>query len=283
VSWRELYPFQSHYLDVGGHKLHYVDEGAGRPVLCVHGNPTWSFMWREVVKALRGTHRVVAPDHLGCGLSDKPQDWPYRLRGHIDNLERLVLALDLRDVTLVVHDWGGAIGMGLAGRQPDRIARIAVMNTAAFPSRAMPWRIAACRIPALGPLAVRGLNGFAGAAVHMATERGLAPDVRDGYLAPYDTWANRIATLRFVQDIPMSDAHPSMATLKEVEAGLSRLADKPMLIAWGEKDWCFTPAFRAEWERRFPRARVVRFEDAGHYVIEDARERVVELLGELAA
>ncbi|MFZ5478531.1 MAG: alpha/beta fold hydrolase [Myxococcota bacterium] len=278
MSWRALYPFASHFLG----PQHYVDEGEGSPVLCVHGNPTWSFMWREVVLALRGSHRVVAPDHVGCGLSEKPPGWTYRLRDHIDNLERLVLHLDLRDVTLVVHDWGGAIGMGLAGRHPDRVARIAVLNTAAFPSRHIPLRIAACRVPGFGALAIRGLNGFAGAAVHMATERGLDPDVKAGYLAPYDSWANRIATLRFVQDIPMSDDHPSMATLKEVEAGLARLADRPMLIAWGERDWCFTPTFRAEWERRFPRARVVKFEDAGHYVVEDARERMVPLLAEFA-
>lgn len=284
APWRALYPFASRLLPVsGGHRLHYVDEGAGRPVLFVHGNPTWSFMWREPMKALRETHRVVAVDHLGCGLSDKPQAWPYRLAGHVDNLEALVLALDLRDVTLVLHDWGGAIGMGLAARQPDRVARVAVLNTAAFPSSAIPLRIAACRVPGFGALAVRGLNGFAGAASFMATERGLEPAVKAGYLAPYDSWGNRVATLRFVEDIPMAPAHPSWAALKASEAGVAAMADRPTLIAWGEKDWCFTPAFRAEWEKRWPAARVVRYEDAGHYVVEDARERVVPLLAEFCA
>ena len=281
VTWRDLYPFAPHPLAVGPHTLHYVDEGAGRPVLFVHGNPTWSFYWRDLIQAVRGTHRAVAIDHLGCGLSDKPQDGPYRLRDRIDHLEQLVLALDLREVTLVVHDWGGAIGFGMAARQPDRIARLCVFNTAAWPSTRMPWRIAACRIPGLGPLGVRGLNGFAGAALRMATEKGLAPEVKAGLVAPYDSWANRVAVQRFVEDIPMSPSHPSWATLTEVAAGIAQFRDRPARIAWGERDWCFTPAFRAEWEERLPNAQVHRYEDAGHYVIEDAKERVAPLLMEL--
>lgn len=281
-DWRALYPFESRWLDADGGRLHYVDEGEGRPVLFVHGNPTWSFYWREALVALRGSHRVIALDHIGCGLSDKPQAWPYRLADHVANLERLLLALDLRDVTLVVHDWGGAIGFGAAGRHPERFSRFFVTNTAAFPSPRIPLRIAACRIPGFGALAVRGFNGFAGAAVHMATERGLDPAVRAGLLAPYDAWASRIATLRFVEDIPMAPSHPSWDTLKGVEANLAKLAG-PMHLAWGERDWCFSPAFREDWQRRFPAAAVTRYEDAGHYVMEDARERIVPLLREFVA
>lgn len=278
MSWKGQYPFASRFLPVGANRLHYLDEGSGPPVLFVHGNPTWSFYWRHLVTALRGTHRAVAIDHLGCGLSDKPEAGPYRLKDHVDRLEALVLALDLRDITLVVHDWGGAIGMGVAVRHPERFARFVVFNTAAFPSPAIPLRIAACRVPLLGALAVRGLNGFAGAAIFMATERGLDATARAGYLAPYDSWAHRVAVHRFVQDIPMAPSHPSWAALEGIAAGLAALRDRPMLILWGEKDWCFTPAFREEWERRFPAARVHRFEDAGHYVVEDARERILPLM-----
>jgi haloalkane dehalogenase len=279
-GWRAAYPFQSHFLDAHGHAMHYVDEGAGPPLLCVHGNPTWSFYWRRIVTQMRASHRVIAPDHIGCGLSDKPADWSYRLSDHIANLEHLVLSLDLRDITLAVHDWGGAIGFGVAVRHPERFRRFIVFNTAAFRSTRIPLRIAACRIPGLGPVAVRGLNGFALAATVMATERGLAPEAREGLLAPYDNWAHRVAVLRFVQDIPMHAGHPSWATLAEVEAGLARLTDKPMLIAWGERDWCFTPAFREEWERRFPAASVHRIADAGHYVVEDAGEQVGRLVAD---
>ena len=262
---------------MAGHRLHFVDEGRkdAPPLLFLHGNPTWSFYWRELILAFRPVFRTVAPDHLGCGLSDKPQRWPYRLKDHIDNAERLLLQLDLHNVTLVVHDWGGAIGMGLAARHPDRFARFVVFNTAAFRSQAIPWRIAVCRVPGLGPVLVRGLNGFALAATVMATSHGLAAPVRAGLLAPYDSWRSRVALLRFVQDIPLAPSHPSWPTLVEIEAALPGLADLPMLIVWGEQDWCFTPAFRAEWQRRFPRALVHTVADAGHYVVEDATTAVI--------
>ena len=144
---RALYPFDSHTLDVDGGRMHYIDEGPkdGPVIVAVHGNPTWSFYWRRLVEAFRDTHRVVVMDHIGCGLSDKPQDWPYRLSGHRDNLLRLVEHLDLQQITLAVHDWGGAIGMAMAARAPDRIARIVVTNTAAFRSQNIPFSIATCR------------------------------------------------------------------------------------------------------------------------------------------
>jgi haloalkane dehalogenase len=285
-AWRTLYPFESRFLRVGGHGLHYLDEGPkdAPPLLLLHGNPTWSFHWREVVARFRGRFRVVAPDHLGCGLSDKPQHWSYRLADHVSNLEQLVRTLDLRQITLGVHDWGGAIGMGLATREPERIARLVILNSAAFRSPRIPLRIAACRLPLVGPLLVRGLNGFARAALRMATEKGLEPAVKDGLLAPYGSWSERVAIQRFVEDIPMRPDHPSWATLVAIEEGLGRLRGKPALILWGERDWCFTPAFREEWQRRFPDARVHAFHDAGHYVMEDARQRVLlELQAFLAA
>ena len=279
-AWRSLYPFESHFLRIGVHALHYLDEGPrdAPALLLVHGNPTWSFHWREAVGRFRNRYRVVVPDHLGCGLSDKPQDWSYRLKGHIENLERLVLELELRQLTLVAHDWGGAIGMGFATRHPDRIARLVVMNTAAFRSARLPLRIAICRLPLLGPLAVRGLNAFALAALRLATAKGLPSEVASGLLAPYASWGERIAIQRFVEDIPMRPGHPSWPALVEIEQGLARLRGKPMLIVWGERDWCFTPAFREEWQRRFPEAEVRSFAGAGHYVMEDAREGVLEAM-----
>lgn len=283
ADWKAEYPFADHFLQVEGGRVHYVDEGQGRPVLFVHGNPTWSFYWRHGIQAVRGDHRAVAIDHLGCGMSDKPQDWPYRLEGHIRNLEALVLHLDLRDITLVVHDWGGAIGFGVATRHPDRFRDFVVTNTAAFRAPHIPLRIAACRIPGLGKLAVRGFNGFAGAAVFMASEKGLSPAAKAGLLAPYADWKSRIATHTFVLDIPMEASHPSWQTLADIEAGLPALAGKPMRLVWGEKDWCFTPWFREEFQRRFPAAQSFPIAEAGHYVIEDAREEVLRHIREQAA
>ena len=273
------YPFESQLLDLDGVALHYLDEGPrdGEPLLFVHGNPTWSFLWRNLVRALRGRYRCIAPDHIGCGLSDKPEAYPYRLARHIENLEQLALHLDLERITLVVHDWGGPIGLGFAARHPERIARLVILNTAAFPGPA-PLRIRICRTPLLGALAVRGFNAFAGLATRMAVERPLTPLARRGYLAPYHDWASRIATLRFVEDIPLDPNHPSWRALQDVEAGLARLADKPACLIWGERDWCFTPAFREGFERRLPGARVHRAQNAGHLVVEDARDDVLAWL-----
>ena len=282
-SWRREYPFDVQTLQVDGGRMSYVDQGHGPVVLCVHGNPTWSFYWRALIRELSPTYRVVAPDHIGCDLSDKPQDWPYRFEAHIANLQRLVEHLDLRDITLVVHDWGGAIGAGFAVRNADRISKLVVTNTAAWPSARIPTRIALCRIPGVGALAVRGLNGFAVAATRMAAEKGLSADARAGLLAPYSSWADRIATLRFVEDIPMQDDHPSRGVMQGVADGLISLADKPMHLVWGMKDWCFTPKFLDEWVARFPKASVTRLPDVGHYVMEDAPDSVIAAVRGTAA
>jgi pimeloyl-ACP methyl ester carboxylesterase len=281
------YPFESKFIELdSGHRLHYVDEGSGDVLLCVHGNPTWSFAWRSVVREFSATHRVIAIDHLGCGLSDKPQDYDYCLANHIANLQALIEKLDLRNITLLAHDWGGAIGMGTAGRMPERFARFVLFNTGAFRSKLIPLRIAVCRIPFFGTFALRGLNAFSRAAITMAVEKHerMTPAVKAGYLAPYDCWANRVAVNRFVKDIPLKESHPSWPTLVEVETGLEQFQQHPMLLVWGEKDWCFTTAFLDEFERRFPQAETLRISDAGHYVFEDAPEvflpKVREFLSE---
>jgi len=280
APFRVEYPFEPHFHALDGAWMHYLDEGArdAAPLLMLHGNPTWSFFYRGLVRAFSDRFRCVVPDHVGCGLSDKPQRYRYELDRHVANLEALVLALDLRRITLVLHDWGGAIGMGFARRHPERVARLVILNTAAFLSRDVPARIAACRVPLLGQLAIRGFNAFARAATSMAVARvgPLRGDVRRGYLAPYDSWAHRIATWAFVRDIPLREDHPSWAELAATDAALAAFADRPACIVWGERDWCFTPRFRATWEERLPAAESHPVEDAGHYVLEDALEHAVE-------
>ena len=275
----DLYPFTSHYLDVGGPWMHYVDEGTGSPVVMLHGNPTWSFYYRELIRGLRDDHRVIAPDHIGCGLSDKPQEYDYTLSTHIDNLGRLLDHLGLDDVTLVVHDWGGAIGFGWAMRYPQHVRRLVIFNTAAFPGPC-PWRIRICRWPVFGEVVLRGLNGFARAAVRMACKnrKRMTVRVKRAYLWPYDSYANRIATLWFVRDIPLKRSQASYRVLAEIDASLSQFRDRPSLICWGARDFCFNDWFLSEWKTRFPQAEVHRFEDAGHYVVEDASDRILPLM-----
>ncbi len=284
--WRELYPFASHELWLDGVRYHYLDEGRGDALLLIHGNPTWSFHWRKLVLALRDRYRLVVPDHIGCGLSDKPWPYPYRLSQHVDNLLRLVESLDLRRVTLVGHDWGGATGLGAAVQAPERFARFVLFNTAAFRSRRMPWRIRLCRTPLLGRLLVQGFNGFLRAALHMATSRPkhwLTPQVRAGYLAPYPDWRSRVAVHQFVQDIPLSRRHPSYDTLTAIEAGLGQFRHHPVQLIWGMRDWCFTPHFLERFLEFFPRAEAHRLAEAGHWVVEDGIDEVVPLVEDFLA
>jgi cis-3-alkyl-4-acyloxetan-2-one decarboxylase len=279
-DWKLLYPFESHELLLDARRYHYLDEGSGPTLLMVHGNPTWSFYWRNLVTALRGRHRTVVPDHIGCGWSDRPQRYDYRLAQHIENLVRLIEHLDLRAITLFAHDWGGAIGLGAALRVPQRVSRLVLFNTGAFPPPFIPFRIRVCRTPVLGTLAVRGLNLFARAALTMAVcdRRRMTAQVRAGLLAPYDSWEHRIAIQRFVADIPMTRRHPTWQTLEAIEHGLPSLAVKPTMMIWGMRDWCFTPACLDRLLQSFGDARVHRLEDAGHYVVEDAHERIVPLV-----
>lgn len=279
---RHLYPFRPKFLPFAGLRMHYVDEGDGPAVVMLHGNPTWSFYYRELILALRDRHRVVAPDHIGCGLSDKPRRYPYRLTTHVENLERLMDRLKLEEVTLAVHDWGGPIGFGYARRHPERVRRFIVFNTAAF-FGPVPLRLRACRWPVLGTLGVRVLNLFAGWGFYVACKnrQRRTRAIRAGYRLPYHGFASRVAVHRFVQDIPIADARPSGETYAEVqaiEAALPQFRDRPMLICWGMRDFCFNEEILNGWIQRFPDAQVHRFPDAGHYVVEDAGAAIVPLL-----
>lgn len=276
AQWRAQYPFDSHAADIGGLRLHYVDEGTGPPVLAVHGNPSWSFYWRSLISGLSDSHRVIAPDHIGMGLSDKPTraTYPFTLRRRIDDLTDFVDSLELTEpLTLIVHDWGGAIGCGWAVEHPDQVSKLVVTNTAAFglPSgKAMPALLSAARSKGPGEAAVLYANAFLRGAVQIGTTTRLDRDTRAGYLAPYDSPAHRRAVLEFVKDIPLSSSHPSFETLEMVSSSLHRLADLPMLLCWGAKDFVFDDHFLDEWIRRFPQAQVERYPDAGHFVLEDA-------------
>ncbi len=262
-------------------RLHYVDENqssgpAPATILCVHGNPTWSFYYRSIVQQQSHRARVIAVDHIGCGLSDKPQQYPYTLDQHIANLKRLIETLDLQNITLVVHDWGGAIGLGTALQVAERIKGLVILNTGAFPPPFIPLRIAACRIPLLGVLGMRGLNLFARAALTMTLNRlpRLDRDVASGLIAPYDNWHNRVAIANFVGDIPTRATQPTWQRLKQIETDLPKLNDRAIEMVWGMRDWCFTPECLTRMEQLLPSAHVTRLADVGHYVMEEASAEV---------
>ena len=294
--WKAEFPYQSKSIQIDGLRYAYVDQGpagesqkGSQPIVAVHGNPTWSFYWRRLFGDVSagpseskseqrlGNRRVLAVDHIGCGRSDKPQRYEYTLARHRDNLLTWIDRLGLSEITLVVHDWGGAIGLAAAVQRPDLFSRLIVTNTGAFPPPYIPLRISACRIPLLGTLAVRGFNAFAGAAIRMATHRyaKLPEAAAAGLLAPYDSWRNRVAIDRFVKDIPARKSHPSYQVLVDLESKLPLLDEKPILLVWGMRDWCFRPECLRRFQHHWPHATSVELADAGHYVMEDAPDQML--------
>jgi len=285
-NFRSQYPFRSHYLLRHGFRMHYLDEGTGDPVVMIHGNPTWSFYYRALIRELSPSYRVIAPDHLGCGLSETPPEIKYRyiLKNRIDDIDFLIKNIKLSGrLTLVLHDWGGMIGMAYAVRHPERIGRIVVTNTAAFPAPAgkrLPWRLRLIRdLPEpLAGVAVRILNGFCLGALWMASRKGLSREVKAGMIAPYNSYKNRLAVLRFVQDIPLGPADASFPEVYTTGERLERLRHVPMLICWATGDFVFDADYLREWRRRFPQAEVHTFAKAGHYLLEDAPQATAQLV-----
>ncbi len=286
-QWRSLYPeTEPRYWTVGGHRYHYLDQGSGPVVLCVHGNPTWSFYYRAVAQQFANTHRVIAVDHIGCGFSDKPprNKFNYCLTSHRDNLIGLMDHLQLSDVTLLAHDWGGAIGLSAAIERIDRFSGIILLNTAAFPPPYVPWRIGVLRTPLLGSFAIRAWNAFAYPALTMAMSKNrLNPAVAQGLIAPYRNWHDRVAVDGFVRDIPLSERHPTYAVLKDLESKLVRLNHLPKKLIWGMQDWCFRPECLERFVSHWPDAEVVRLHDVGHYVLEDAPVETIAAIGDFLA
>jgi cis-3-alkyl-4-acyloxetan-2-one decarboxylase len=282
----KYYPFTGHYHDCGGVRQHYLDEGSGPPVVMVHGNPSWSFYYRNLVLSLRDRYRCIVPDHIGCGFSDKPGDdrYDYTLSRRVDDLELLLDRLNITEkITLVVHDWGGMIGMTWAVRHPERVARLVILNTAVFhlpETKPFPAPLRICRDTALGALLVHGGNAFSLAASFVGCKRHpMRAELRAAYRLPYDSWNNRIATLRFVQDIPLAPGDRNYQLVSDTAAGLVQFKSLPMAIFWGEQDFVFDRHFLAEWEERFPNAEVHRYPDCGHYILEDAGNEIVPLIG----
>jgi len=266
--------------------MHYLDEGPtdAPPVLMLHGNPTWSFYYRNLLKALSGKFRCIVPDHIGCGLSDKPGDdkYDYRLASRIEDIDTLVRHLNLSaPLNLVVHDWGGMIGFAWAVQNPIRISKMVILNTAAFPipeEKRMPPALGMVRDLKLGQFLTLRFNAFSGIAARVGFKKPVAKEVRDAYKLPYDSPANRIATARFVQDIPLSEKDAGFDILLRTAEHLYLLKDKPCLIAWGERDFVFDKTFLNRWLEYFPEAELHRYEDCGHYILEDGGPALVDTI-----
>ena len=268
----ELYPFESHYAEIDGASVHYVDEGSGPPLLLLHGNPTWSFLYRELIKGLRDRYRCIAPDHPGFGLSRAAPGYGYTPREHAAVLEQLVAQLDLSDITMMVQDWGGPIGFAAATRHPERFAAFVIGNTWAWPKSDPGTQIFSRLLggPIGGYLILRR-NFFVEKAIpgSMKLQR-LPPEVMDAYRGPFPTPESRRPVHVFPREILRS--RPFLA---DVEQGLTQVSDRPALLVWPTKDIAFKEPARQRWERIFPNHRTVILEGAGHYIQEDAAEEIV--------
>lgn len=272
-SWvdRSEYPFASHYIDVDGGRMHYVDEGEGEPVVMVHGTPTWSFLYRRFIRELARTHRVIAPDNIGFGLSEKPERWGYRPEDHARNLASLIERLGLRDVTLVVHDFGGPIGLSYAVEHPENVKRLVIFNT-------WMWSLAGQKNV---ERASRLLGGILGKLLYLrmnfspkvllksafADKSKLTPATHRHYIAPFGSAAERVGPWTLAKELIGSSAW--YARLWERR---DRIASKPTLILWGMKDPTFGPDYLEQCRKLFTNANVVEIADAGHFVQEELEE-----------
>ncbi|MCK5696316.1 MAG: alpha/beta fold hydrolase [Desulfobacula sp.] len=281
----DLYPFESRFMNINGHDLHYIDKGKGRPVIMVHGNPTWSFYYRHLIHTLSQGFRAIALDHIGCGFSDKPGTgaYEYTLDSRVKDLDTLINYLNIDEkINLILHDWGGMIGLAWAVDHIDRIDKIIITNTSGFflpKEKQFPFRLWIVKyIKIFAVPAVLGLNLFAKAALYFCSKRKLSPNVKKGLIEPYNSWKNRIATLKFVQDIPISKKDKSYAIVDHVDEHLKELDESSILFLWGAKDFVFDLAFLNEFKRRFPQAVTHVFHDAGHYLFEDKPDETARLI-----
>ncbi len=274
------FPFAPRFSGAGGFDMHYIDEGEGEPVLMLHGDPTWGYLWREFIPALSAGRRVIVPDHMGMGKSDAPEGpYPYRLGRHIDNLEALVLSLGLSDITLVVHDWGGPVGLGFAVRRPELIKRLVLTNTWAFarwPGAPFPKLVEMIRSPR-GEQFVLEKNGYVGRAITGTVNypEKITPEVMGAYTAPFPTPESRRALLCWSRDIPVDEGDPSWDDMAAIEKNLKLFENIPVLIVWGMLDPILPPVLLELWKSVYPHARAVEIPDASHFLQEDAPDAVL--------
>jgi haloalkane dehalogenase len=272
---RELFPVEHRFLNLDGARIHYVDEGLGDTLLLLHGNPAWSFLYRKIIAGLKRDFRCIALDYPGYGMSDAVAGYGFTPREHSSVLERFVDRLGLRDFILMVQDWGGPIGLGLAGRRPELVRSVVIGNSFAWPlegerrMRIFSWVMG-------GPVG-RSLTMAFNFVPRFFFARGLAKpvplDVLDAYLAPWREPSRRTAAV--IAPRQLIRASPF---LREVEGNLSRLSDRPALIVWGTKDFAFREAERTRFERIFQAHKTVLLDDASHFLQEDAGERISNLI-----
>ncbi len=273
---RILYPFDHHTLEVTGGRMHYVDEGEGEPIVFVHGTPTWSFVWRQQLKSLSRSFRCIAPDHIGFGLSEKPTDFAYTPESHAENLEKLIHHLGLKNITLVVHDFGGPIGLRYALRHPENVKNIVILNT-------WMWSLAdENRIIKISRFMAGGIGRFLylqlGFSAKILLPQGyheskhLTKDIKLHYQKPLSTATSRMGTWQFAKAL-----HESSPYFAELWQQREKLRTINKLILWGEKDKLLPINFLDTWQQEFPDAKTIKYK-AGHFLQEERGGEVADAI-----
>jgi pimeloyl-ACP methyl ester carboxylesterase len=275
------FPFKPNFKEINGFQMHYVDEGSGEPIVCVHGMPTWSYLYRNFIKVLSKKYRVIAPDQMGFGKSDVPQDKPYKLEQHVDNLTKLLLGLDLNDITFIFQDWGGPVVFGFAVDHPEKVKRLVIMNTA------------------IGILKEKNKLWY-----HDLEERGIYEQylsnlkenmpklfktsiyneekktslMLKAYTTPFPNKESCIGALAWPKDIPNGNSHPSAKKMIHIKDNLHVLADKPKILIWGLKDPVFPESVIDWWNKVYPGIETHKLENASHFLQEDAPDEIIALI-----
>jgi acyl-CoA synthetase (AMP-forming)/AMP-acid ligase II/pimeloyl-ACP methyl ester carboxylesterase len=284
----ELLPFKSNFMSIDGFQMHYIDEGRSENqtqpvVVLLHGNPTWCFMYRKLIEALRSNYRVIAPDHIGCGLSDHPNDRMFRANQRSEHIKALLRSLGISKFSLVMHDWGGPIGTHLALGQPENIERLVYLNTTLTETESLPLFIKMSAKPIPGRFMTQGSKRFLKFLTDWGVTKKLPKAVKEGYLAPYKSAKDRLALWGFVRDIPFDSDHPTYPEMMQIAQQVHKLASKPVQVIWGLKDACFHRGILEKFLKHFPHARVRELLNASHLVIEDQPKIVIDTICEFLA
>lgn len=272
------FPFKSNYLEIKGQKLHYVDEGIGNPIIFVHGTPSWSFDFRHCIKTLKNNFRCIALDHIGFGLSDKPQNYDYSLENHVNNLEQLINHLNLQEFTIVVHDFGGPIGLNMAIKNHSKIKKIIILNSWLWSSKNDPEFIKFSKIlkSPLLPFLYKYFN-FSARFVLPSTfgSKKISKKVLKNYTKPFSNKNERYGTIAFAKSLLNDqDRFEELWNTKE------KIATKPTLFLWGMIDPVITPKYLQKFKKGFPNHKTVKFETCGHFPQEEEYQEVAKQIFE---
>jgi haloalkane dehalogenase len=272
-TFSKLYPFTSRFseIDSEGNRLHYIEIGKGETILFLHGFPAWSFMYRNLILELAPDFRCIALDNLGYGFSDKPWHYKYNIQNHIQNTIKFAENMHFKKFHLVMHDFGVGIGLALAERWPERVSSMVFLNSSCFKHPKFPFTIMLMKIPIISTILTRFTNLLQSIFLHIGMNL-LVEDVKKGYLKPYDSFLSRTAISDGLSDIPLFPDNPSLEAYDSIESKAFILCNKKMKFFWADLDFFHNFASLKRWAKILPNALLKRYDQCGHFLLEDSPE-----------